>query len=530
MITLLAKDFKLLFGKDKSLVRKILTTLISFFFITCFIVIEVYLFTTILKKIEHFHQASSAFISLFLFIISIIVMISGIFRAYKLFFNEKDIEQLSSHPVSNSAIILSKLLFLFITHYGLSFMFVYPLFVSYGVLNDFGIRFYYLGLFYPILSFFFEVGVALILVYPFWFIKKYLKKRIIVNFIINLVILIAGCFLYSKVLNLFIEIIAGNNINSLFTKDRIDFLISLKQYQFPTNFLTNIFINKNFSLVIPYLCITLGVFILGLSIVIFAYHYVRNVSIVEKNRKLKEELKVSKVKVALIKKEILLLTKNADYTFSFTGLLIVQPFLAYLVIKALNTIFTTGVFSYYISILPNFIVLMDLLVLMLFSLIISQGANSYIQMEKNTIKMMKTLPVKASTQLLIKVSIPYVLSFLSLFITLVTLVVSGVITIWVFIFGIILGGSALLVYDIISLKEELMIRNHKPRSSFVSNLFTYFLPIGFFIVSLIISYVGVSMFFSFLIGLAVIVLAGTPFVIHLKKNLSNLFMELDVIN
>ena len=96
----------------------------------------------------------------------------------KLFFNEKDIEQLSIHPVSNSSIILSKLLFLFVMHYATCLLFVYPLFIAYGALYPMQLKFYYLGLFYPILSFFFEMGIALFVVYPVWFIKKWLKKHI----------------------------------------------------------------------------------------------------------------------------------------------------------------------------------------------------------------------------------------------------------------------------------------------------------------------------------------------------------------
>ena len=90
MLTLLAKDFKLMFGKEKGFLKKILSILFSIFFIGCFIAIEVFLFTTILTKIGNFNQAPSAFISLFLFIISIIVTISNLFNAYKLFFNEKE--------------------------------------------------------------------------------------------------------------------------------------------------------------------------------------------------------------------------------------------------------------------------------------------------------------------------------------------------------------------------------------------------------------------------------------------------------
>ena len=275
MLTLLAKDFKLMFGKEKGLLKRILSILFSIFFIGCFIAIEVFLFTTILTKIGNFNQAPSAFISLFLFIISIIVTISNLFNAYKLFFNEKDIEQLSVHPVSNSSIILSKLIFLFLSHYALCFMFVYPLIIAYGQIHPMNIKFYYIGLFYPVLSFLFEMGVALLLVYPFLFIKIWLKKHIITKFIINLLVLVVGCYLYSIVLNIFIEIVAGNNINALFTTESISFIVNLKRYLVPTCFLTDIVFASSTKMVLPYLGIAFGIFILSVSIVIFLFNYIR---------------------------------------------------------------------------------------------------------------------------------------------------------------------------------------------------------------------------------------------------------------
>ena len=52
--------------------------------------------------------------TLFLLVISVLLIVFLIFQAKKLFFNEKDIEQLTSYPVSNSQLVLSKLLLLFL--------------------------------------------------------------------------------------------------------------------------------------------------------------------------------------------------------------------------------------------------------------------------------------------------------------------------------------------------------------------------------------------------------------------------------
>lgn len=530
MLNLLYKDFKLMFRQDKKLSKRIISGIFSILFIGAFVAIEVYLFITLISKTNKFKGASMTFMSLFLFIISILLIISGVLRANKLFFNEKDIEQLSVHPVSNSSVIFSKLIFLFIMHYTTSIVFIYPLFVAYGSMESKGLMFYYSGLFYPILSFIFEIGVSLILVYPYWLIKKYLNKHLLLKFIIALVFLFIGCYLYASVLNIFIEFIAGGSINLLFTTERINKLIEFEKYQMPINFLVDFFIAKNRIGLFPYIAISLGVFIIGASITIFAFNYVRNISVFNKHKAKEKEVKMTSPKKALIKKEITLLTKNSDYTLSFTGLLIVQPFLAYMVVKALNTIFTRGVFAYYISIVPNFIPLIDILILMLFTVIISQGANQYIQMEKATIKVMKTIPVKYSTQLLIKFMIPLILSFISLLVTMLILFLTKIVTFETLIFGLILITTLLIVFDIVSLKEELSIRNKKPRSTYLSSLYAYILPIVYFLVCAGFSYFGLSIYIAYAIGFVVFGVFAIPIIVYLLKNLNSLFMDLDVVN
>ena len=183
MLTLLIKDFKLMFpgGKGGRLSR-ILRMLLSVLFIGFFIGIEVFLFSAILEKIENFSNARVAFIRLFLLVLSIFMTISGVFRAKKLFFNEKDIQQLANHPVENSKLIFSKMVFLVLLHFATALMFEYPVFVAYGLAMQKSIWFYYQALFYPLAASIFELGIALILVYPVWMFLQYLKKHVILEF------------------------------------------------------------------------------------------------------------------------------------------------------------------------------------------------------------------------------------------------------------------------------------------------------------------------------------------------------------
>jgi hypothetical protein len=530
VLTLLVKDFRLLFHTEKKLSGRIISFIVAFLFVASFVAIEVYLFTTILKKIGNFNQAQNAFTNLFLFVISMLLIVSDLLSAYKLFFNKKDIEQLSTKPIPNSEIILSKLIFMFSTHYFTSLIFTYPIFVSYGIIGAKTMSFFYLGLFYPMVSFLFIGGCALLLVYPFLLLKKYLDKHYILRFIVSAFLMLIVTFLYSKVLNIFIEIIAGGNINSLFTTDSINKIIDLQKYQVPLSFLTEVFLENNLRHLFPYLAIAGGIFILGLSITIFAFNYTRNFSVNINTKPKKYSFKVKNVERALIKKELIMFVKNPTYMTTFTSLLIVEPVLSYLVLKALTTIFRSGVFAYYITMVPTFLDGLVILVMILFNLIISQGASNYIQMETKTIKIIKTIPVNSTRQIVLKVSIPTILSVFAMLVSNLLLLITGIISAKLFFIGSLLTLMMLFIYNAVSLKEELLIRHKKPRSSFLSTLTLYALSFLTFIIVIISSYLNVSEVFAYLFVIIIYVGCLLPTFIYLKHNMSNMFLELDVVN
>ena len=83
MLTLIIKDFKLMFAQEKSLVKRIVTTLFTVIFFGFFVGVETFLFTAVLDKIEKFPGADRSFMVLFLAVISVLMAIGGIFQAKK---------------------------------------------------------------------------------------------------------------------------------------------------------------------------------------------------------------------------------------------------------------------------------------------------------------------------------------------------------------------------------------------------------------------------------------------------------------
>lgn len=530
MLSLIAKDFKLMFSNKSGLKNRIFSWIFNIVVSLLFIAIETFVFVTILNKIKIYENAAIPFFAVFLFIISLILIAFAVYNAKKLFFDEGDVKYLASLPISNSQKVLSKLIFLLLIQYGMNLLFTAPLFIAYGIIFEKLIFFFYSIVFYPLLAFIFEAGVALILVYPYKLLADFLKKHVVAQLVFTLVFAFALTYVYGLLLNLFITLVSSNQLDSLFNADIIESISKIGEYLIPVNFLVEIFINKSSKLLLSYLSIGVGIFSLGLTLLIFFYHNFTNVVTKQGHQNKTREMKIVSVKKALIKKELIVLFKDSDYLFSFTGLLAVQPLLSMLIIRSINTIFASGSIAYYVSIIKNFLPLMDILLMMLITLIISQGANNYISMEDKNTRLIKMMPVSIKTQLAIKVLIPFGLSALFCTISYLVLWISGVVSFTTFIFGLILTLVLLAVVDITALYEELRVKRNKPRSYLTSSLYSYLLPILYFIVMLVGSYFNMSIYIAYGIGLLVFILLSLPFVINMKTKVKNLFLELEVYN
>lgn len=530
MLALLYKDFKLIFASGKAGKWRIVSYVINVMLIALFIAIETFIVSGILKKLTPYLNAPLAFLSIALFIVSVLMILFCLTQAKKLFFNEKDTNNLVKFPVKSWKIILSKLLFLFLLQYVMGLMFTYPVIASYASIYNRGKSLYYFGLFYPVLAFPFECGVALILVYPYKILSDFLKKHPIVQFIVAAVVIFVLCWLYSRVLNIFVTLVASNNFDSILNANSIAGMIGARRFMVPITWIVDLFFGSGAGGLIVYVFVALGVFLLGTVLCVISYNYLRNLHLNAESRQKKLAFKPTTVGRALIKKEFILLFKDSNNLFSFTGLLVVQPFLIYLIVSSLNTIFTSGIFAYYVAILPNFLPILDMLLVILVSLIISQGASSYISNEAKNIRLIKILPVNVFKQLSIKVLLPFVFVTVSVLVSYIILLSLGVISVWTTLFGFLITLIIHCIFSVISLYEELKIRHNRERNYFLSSTFSYMLPIIYSLAMILASYFGLSIFAVYAIGVAVVAVSGLPWIIKFKSRVLRLFDELEVVN
>ena len=517
-------------GSRQSLSQRIISAIFSVLFFGAVIVVEVFLFRTILSTLENIKGATSAFLTVFLCVTTVLITVGDLFNAKRLLFDDKDIEQLSPRPVTNGQIILSKMLFLFLMHYATSMLFEYPVLFAYGEMIGKPPVFYFTALFYPVATFLFESGVALLLVYPFWLLGNLLNKHFAIKLVASFAVILGLSFAYTYVLDVFIKLVSKNGLILLFSQESVAKMIVFQRYAFPVNFLTDIFINKSARSFFPFILISAGVFGMGVALSVFAFNYVRNIRVYGAIKPKKHAYKPVSVTKALIKKEIALILKNSDYVFSFTGLLVVQPVLLTFVVRSMNTALSAGTLQYFAALVPGLVGYVDVLFIMLFTVVINQGANSYVTMEQKTVKNMKTIPVPFKKQLIIKVAIPFLLSALSLFASSLTLILTDTVTVKTGVFAFFVSLLLLFVFDVVSLWEELNIRHGKPRSNFVSSLVSYLLPVCYVVSAILLSYQKVSDTFTLLGGFAVIAVLGAFPVFYVFKNAGRLFLELEAIN
>ena len=78
--------------------------------------------------------------------------------------------------------------------------------------------------------------------------------------------------------------------------------------------------------------------------------------------------------------------------------------------------------------------------------------------------------------------------------------------------------------------EEMKIRANKPKSSFLSTIYAYVIPIVFLGISVLFTYNKVSVIVPYILTLVIIFGSAIPFIINYKQKIRDDFIDLDMIN
>ena len=532
--SLVFKEIKTLFSKDAFSKDKILNLILNLIVSVFFIAIEISLYTMLNNKLMVYKGASISFLTIFLGIISVVMIIYNTIVFRNNLFNEDDSKILITKPVDPIVNVFSKIIFTYVRNIFRNLLLATPILIVFGIANIVPPRFYLLMVLYPVFISLFECGVSCLLVLIYQPLYKFLKKHYIIQSLVSILIILGLCLGYSYVLNLFLLLVQNNSIQTIFTTSTIESFSKVASYLIPIKFYMNAIQGQYIGILMTFI-VGIAAVTIGTVIVQFLYrYYVKKEADVSVAKSIfKRKPKILSVRKMLLKKEFQLLF-NSSEMFSYTGLFVMQPFLTVLIINAMNVIFKTGALSYVISYFPYLNSLIHIVFVLLFSGYINTSCSGVISKEgPNGIRICKTIPVSYKEQILIKLIVPLSCSICSLIITCLSLLIMGQITfvesVYSFSFAIVLD----LLLEIILVSTDL--NNNESSSKKANNssyieLVSIFLPIIIIALMFGFSYIGLPTFLGFLIIL--LLLAAITIIVgyFLLSRISKKFLLLEMRN
>lgn len=373
-----------------------------------FIIVTMYL----LAFAKMFSEANKTEIILYMGIslTSILILISNITKVNTYLFSCKDYELLTSMPISEKEIIVSKLVTLYALNYLFSSIILFPCYIAYAIYTSFDII---LLLSSIILSFALPIIPMVIssfiaLVFKLFQGKNFNKIIKTFEIIFGLLLVISIVLLYTKVF------VSENDINK-----QIEEMGKLFLNIWPmSKFIFKGFYEKNTIYFLIYILLSFSLSFVYVIITSHFFNYLNNLSLFCKKIKNRISFKKSSEIKALTKKELRLYLSTPSYVINT----IPGPILTIITIILLCSHLVKNNFAIGYPKIDRYLdgssICGILTILMMFLLSVTSTSSSSISLEGKSLWVIKSVPVSVKNIFLSKIilnllliGIPYIISF-----------------------------------------------------------------------------------------------------------------------
>lgn len=471
--------FKFNTGVNASKKKKILLPILLFLIVGYSIGYYEY----IIAKPLHDVNLTYIMLSLFIFVVTIITLIEGIYKSQGILFECKDNDLLFSLPIPKSKILFVRIFKLLLFQYLYNLMFLLPAFIVYIYFEHPSISFYLLSILMTILIPIIPTVISSIVGYLIKLISSKSNYKKIMQTILSSIIFL-GIFFLSMNMNNFIEdiVVKASSINDMLTK-----------IYYPIGAYISLIDNFNILVFIKLLLINIIPFIL--FILLGSKYYFKIISnskesITRKNKKRGELFKKNSPIKALTIKELKRYFSSSVYIYNtIFGLLLILVITILLCIKGNSVIDmllnSEGIDSINIS-LP-----IIYYILVLFSCSMTSITSSSISLEGKTINITKSLPIKEKDILKSKIIYPYIIELpfilISELLFFIVFKINIAYIILIFSMSIIIITLSSIIGLIINLKYPKMNARGDTEvvKQSISSMISVFIGMGIFIISLI---------------------------------------------
>ncbi len=355
-------------------------------------------------------------------------------------FESDDRNVLAVLPIKPQAIFIAKMIGLYFSQAFLAVCVTLPLVIVFAQVTSQSIMFIVISTVASLLIPFISLGLASILCLPFYFIKRFIQSKYLL-FLVAVTAIAAVLFVgYARILGFFENLIATGDIKFFFSEEIMLFIINLTDKLVPANFIARIVFNveplKN-GITLLILIVVLG--LLGFGVEYLLYNVAIKIRVQNNDGIVFHAKKLSRprsVTHGLIAKELGAILFTPDYAFQYISVAAILPIMVY---------FCMGLGENLLSSLLH--VEMNFEIALLLTVLFGSLTNTFcainISREGRSFYMQKTLPIKYSKIVGVKIGLNFVVTILSVGISTTVITLLGFIDnlegAFVFFVGVVLG-------------------------------------------------------------------------------------------
>ncbi|MBQ9115017.1 MAG: hypothetical protein IJY07_03680 [Clostridia bacterium] len=370
-------------------------------------------------------------------LISVFGSTSALTRAI---FESDDRNVLIVLPIRPQAIFIAKMVSVYFSQAILAVCVTLPLVIVFAQVTAQSIMFIVISTLASLLIPFISWGIASILCLPFYFIKRFFQSKYIL-FLVVVTAIAAVLFVgYAKVLSFFENLMVSGDIKFFFSQEVMEFIINLTDKLIPANFLARLVFGveplKN-AIILLIIIAVLG--IIGFIVEYLLYNAAVKIRVQNNDGIVFHAKKLSRPRTVvsgLISKELGSIIFTPDYAFQYISVAAILPVMVYLCMGLGESLL-----AQLLHLEMNFEI--ALLLTVLFGSLTNTFCAINISREGRSFYMQKTLPIRYSKILGVKIGLNFVVTILSVGISTLVIMLQGFVepmeAVFVFAVGIILG-------------------------------------------------------------------------------------------
>lgn len=340
-------------------------------------------------------------------------------------FETAETEVLLPMPIGAKALFIYRVIDLFLSQLILIAVLLIPLFsVLGGLAGGMNWTYYLFTLItvclLPVLS----TALSSVLAFPAFAVRRFLSRHFVLRLIVYVGVLILFFWAYSLILRFLQTLLAGGNLQNLFTRETMETLSALSASLFPCNFYALFCAGQDAAVnFVMILLITAACASAALLLVQQLYGRILKDRMeggdlpASRPRPMKER----SVFVSLIRKEFLNVLRTPDYAFAYFATALTMPFMSYLSVSLADLLLRSR-----LSVSCSFE--LSLLVISAFTVLSNTFCAINISREGKMFFREKTMPLSGQTLVLSKVVFCGIISGISVLLSVIAVAVGGIVT------------------------------------------------------------------------------------------------------